>query len=465
MFITFILLWIISILLIYANPKECWAWCASTCLFFNGFGTVSLIISKYFIPYSFSMRNGTLISAGFIFKGISDVLQNYLALYSFVIFILFFTNFLNIQMKSILKKMIVALLFIPSLFMFLKYPISPVFRPDFSVLSLWALVFTLFSDIILIISIFRERDDYTRKQKILTAIFAVPSSLCILWTRYLSAALGFKGLWEYDGWVIVFEFILFILFCLKYGMLGIRLKIERMSIDNNIDSIIGGMSIVSHAIKNEVSTINLCVDTIMFVENTSPGMNKKLHIIKDSCKNLLEFTRKVSDMKLYKMNYKPCLISEILDKVINQVAPSILKKDITIFNNSKIDATMLIDPVHISEVLKNLLINAIEAIQTEGTITVNTELINNRKMCISVSDNGIGIPKESIDKVTAPFFSTKNGKNNFGLGLSYCFKVMKCHNGSLQIKSRENFGTEMSLLFPINKVIHVYNNELAESKR
>lgn len=464
MFGIFILLWIISILLIYANPKEHWAWCASACLFFNGFGGVSADISKYIIPLIQDSHREKLILSGLIFKGTADILQHYFATYSFLIFALLFTNFLNIRMKSIIKITIVAFLAIPSILMTFMYPLSPAFHPNYSVLSSWVLVYTLLADIILVISVIREKDDYTRNQRILTSAFAILSTLLVFWTSYLSVALGYGEVWHHKVWAIVFVFILYIVFCMKYGMLGIRFKIERINIDSNIDSVISGMSIVSHAIKNEVSTINLCVDTIMCVEQTSLGTNKKLSIIKDSCKNLLEFTRKVSEIKLYKMNFTPCLLSEIINKVINQVVPSTCKKDIIICNNCKMDVTMLIDSVHISEVLKNLIINAIEAIETEGIIAIDMEIVNNKKICLSVSDNGIGIPKESINKVMTPFFSTKKGKNNFGLGLSYCFKVMKSHNGNLQIKSRENQGTEMCLVFPMNKVIHIYNKELAESK-
>ncbi|EPR13670.1 sensor histidine kinase [Ruminiclostridium papyrosolvens] len=464
MFVIFILLWIISILLIYANPKEYWAWCASLCLLFNGFGGLAAVISENFIPFIQGYGNEKLILASRILKGTADIFQHYFATYLFLVFVLLFTNFLNIQLKSKVKIAVVAVLSLPSILMLLIYPITPDFNPNYRVLSCWVCVYTILANIILILGIIKERDDYTKTQRILTALFALPSTMCILWTSYISVAMGYRNVWQINVWVIAGEFILFFVFCMKYGMLGIHFKIERINIDNNINSVIGGMSIVSHAIKNEVSTINLCVDTIMCVEKTSPGMDNKLSIIKDSCKNLLEFTRKLNEIKLYKMNFKPCLLSEIISKVINQVAPSICDKNIRIINTSKIDITMLIDPVHVSEVLKNLIINAIEAIQTEGVIKVNTEFINNKKMCITVSDNGVGIPKDFINKVMTPFFSTKKGKNNYGLGLSYCFKVMKSHNGSLQVKSKENQGTEMCLIFPVNKVVHVYSKSLPQTK-
>lgn len=175
--------------------------------------------------------------------------------------------------------------------MLFAYPIIPDFKPNYSVLSCWVSVYTILANIILILSVIKERDDYTKTQKIHTTLLALPSTICILWTSYISVALGYRKIWPINVWVIVCEFILFLVLCIKYGILGVKVKIERINIDNNIDSAIGGMRIVSHAIKNEVSTISLCVETIMCVEETSPGMENKLSIIKNSCKNLLEFTK------------------------------------------------------------------------------------------------------------------------------------------------------------------------------
>jgi signal transduction histidine kinase len=462
MFIVFILLWIISVLLIYANPKVHWAWWGSACLFLNGFGGVAAILKINAMPFIQNSGNEKLKLSVLIFKGIADMLYHYLATYAFLVFVLLFTNFLNIHLKLISRKVIVALLSIPSLAMFLLYPLTPFFRPDYRVLSWWVGIYTIAANVLLIISIFIEKDDVYRKQKILTSIAAIPSSLCIYFTSYVSVALGFKNVWAYNIWIIFFEFVVFVTLSLKFGLLGIRIKLERYSLDSTIDTMINRMSIVSHAIKNEVSTINICVDTILDVEQTSPGIDKKLSIIKGSCKNLLEFTRKVNELKLFKMNFEPVILSEIVNKVINQSSLFPPGKDIKITNESKIDATMEIDAVHISEVLRNLVINAIEAIEKQGVISIDTEIINNKSISISVKDNGVGIPKDSIDKVISPFYSTKKGKNNFGLGLSYCYKVMKSHNGSIQIKSKENQGTTLSLLFPLSRVIDISDDILIE---
>jgi signal transduction histidine kinase len=396
-------------------------------------------------------------------QGIANLLQHYLATYAFIGFILYFTNFLDIKFKIITKHIILVLLAIPSIMMFILYPIQPIFSPDYITLSIWVVIYTLVASVILAISIFKEKDRTKKYQKILTSIFAIPTSLSIMWTSYLSVAVGYHKIWYLNIWIILFQFIVFIVLALKYGVLGVRLRVERFNLDETIDAVINGMSIISHAIKNEASTINLCVDTIRCLETVNPNTDRKLSIIKESSKNLSDFTQRINKFRIFEIELEPFVLNILIEKVISQVMPIATGKDIKIINRSKEDVTIMIDTVHVTEVLKNLLINAIEAIELKGTIDIETDFIDD-KICLSVADNGVGIPKESIEKVLTPFYSTKKGKNNFGLGLSYCYKVMKCHNGSLKINSKVNQGTIMSLYFPKDRVINISNTIAVEIK-
>jgi len=456
MFLIFILLWVIAILLIYANPKATWAWWASSCLFLNGFGGVAVVFSDDIIPLVEQTKNTDLIFLCLVGKGIADVLQHYLATYAFIGFVLQFTNFLDIKFTTATKNIMLALLAIPSIMMFILYPIKPAFDPSYRVLSIWVVLYTLVASIMLAISIFKETDHTKRYQKILTVIFAIPTSLSIMWTSYLSVAVGYHKIWYLNIWIILFQFLIFIILALKYGVLGVRLRVERGNLDETIDTVINGMSTISHAIKNEAATINLCVDTIRCVEKVNYNTDRKLSVIKESSKNLSDFTQRINKFRIFEIDLEPFVLNILIEKVINQVMPITSGKDIQIINRSKEDVTVMIDTVHITEVLKNLLINAIEAIEIVGTIDIETEFIDD-KICLSVVDNGVGIPKEALEKVLTPFYSTKKGKNNFGLGLSYCYKVMKCHKGSLKINSKVNQGTTMSLFFPKERVLNVSN--------
>lgn len=451
MFVIFILLWLIAVLLIYANPKTSWARWAGYCLFLNGFGGVAVIFKDNIIPYVRSYNNSSLKFLSLLGKGIADVLQHYFATYALLGFVLFFTNFLDYKIEKSSKRNIMLLLLIPSILMYILYPLTPDFKPNYKVLSAWVALYTLAAIIILVISVVKEKEPDRKHQKIFASIFTIPTTLSIMWTSYLSIAFGYHEIWYLNIWIILVQFIIFIFLAIKYGVLGVRLKVERFNLDDTIDTVINGMSMVSHAIKNEASTINLCVDTIRSLDSVSSGTDKKLTVIKESCRNLTDFTQRINKFRTMEMDPEPYDVSALVERAVSQTLPLVSGKNINIVNKSHEDITITLDGVHIGEVLRNLLINAIDAIDVsdrEGLITIETEFLG-EKLCISVTDNGVGIPKSELDKVMTPFYSTKKGKNNFGLGLSYCYKVMKSHNGNLKITSKQDYGTTMYLLFPI----------------
>jgi two-component system NtrC family sensor kinase len=68
---------------------------------------------------------------------------------------------------------------------------------------------------------------------------------------------------------------------------------------------------------------------------------------------------------------------------------------------------------------------------------------------VSVKDTGEGIPKENLDKVLEPFFSTKPVGKGTGLGLSLCFGIIEAHGGRIEIKSQPGKGTEVVILLPM----------------
>jgi signal transduction histidine kinase len=314
--------------------------------------------------------------------------------------------------------------------------------------------YTLLAGLILVISIFKEKDGYRKNQKIRILIITIPTILTVSWTSYISVALGYEKLWYSNVWILVCAFSVFIFLAFKDGILGIKLRLEKPFNEETIDTVINGISTVSHAIKNEVSTINICVDVMRSTQEFDANTDKKLTIIKQSCWNLSDFAQRINKCRILEMDIKPVPLKVMIEKSVDQLLPAISQKQISIDNKNNLDIIVLMDEMHISEVLRNLLVNAVEAITGEGTIEIETEL-NKDNFCLSVTDSGIGIPREDTEKVLAPFYSTKKGRNNYGLGLSYCYKVMKGHNGSIKIESEVDQGTTMTLLFP-SDAIQIY---------
>jgi len=104
-----------------------------------------------------------------------------------------------------------------------------------------------------------------------------------------------------------------------------------------------------------------------------------------------------------------------------------------------------VDETKIKQVVLNIVSNAIDAMDEHGgTLTFSTGREGDY-FILSISDTGIGIPEEQIDKVLMPFFTTK--PHGVGLGLSICRRIMEQHKGQLEITSREGKGTTVKLKF------------------
>ena len=96
----------------------------------------------------------------------------------------------------------------------------------------------------------------------------------------------------------------------------------------------------------------------------------------------------------------------------------------------------------------NLLMNAIQAIEDKGEITIDCGK-DNGFFCISVSDNGAGISDEDKDKVFEPYYSTK--KFGIGLGLAISKRFVEEHGGTIIVESEAGKGTTMQLRIPDNE--------------
>ncbi len=109
------------------------------------------------------------------------------------------------------------------------------------------------------------------------------------------------------------------------------------------------------------------------------------------------------------------------------------------------------NPGQINQVFMNLLSNAMQAIENEGTIIIHTERVEPNMVMISITDDGPGIPPEIIQRVFDPFFTTKPAGTGTGLGLSISSEILRQHNGKLEVKSKPNTGTTFYIYLPIDK--------------
>ncbi|RKZ37624.1 MAG: hypothetical protein DRQ37_01440, partial [Gammaproteobacteria bacterium] len=107
-------------------------------------------------------------------------------------------------------------------------------------------------------------------------------------------------------------------------------------------------------------------------------------------------------------------------------------------------------PAELNQVILNLLVNAGQAIEDKGTITIRTG-VENGQVWIEVADTGKGIPEDIRERIFDPFFTTKPVGKGTGLGLSVSYGIIQKHNGTLEVESKEGEGSTFRILLPIER--------------
>ena len=107
-------------------------------------------------------------------------------------------------------------------------------------------------------------------------------------------------------------------------------------------------------------------------------------------------------------------------------------------------------PNQLNQVFMNLLVNAIHAVEGEGTITIITGQENGQAV-LRFADNGVGIAAEQLDQIFDPGYTTKGVGVGTGLGLAICYRIMQQHGGRIEVTSKIGEGTEFTLRLPLSR--------------
>ena len=167
---------------------------------------------------------------------------------------------------------------------------------------------------------------------------------------------------------------------------------------------------------------------------------------RDIIRGLLDFSRQKKPDKML------CDVNALLQGCISLVEKQALFHNIKVVLKLEENPPMVVlDPSQVERVFLNLIINAAEAMDGVGTLTLTTKHNRKKKTIeIKVQDTGHGISKENIGKVFDPFFTTKETGHGVGLGLAITYGIVKEHNGTITVESELEKGTTFLVSFPLN---------------
>ena len=219
---------------------------------------------------------------------------------------------------------------------------------------------------------------------------------------------------------------------------------------------------MTHEFKTPISTISLASQMLTDESVTkSPQMLQHITgIINDETKRLRFQVEKVLQISLFDqqkatMKMRELDVDELLTGVVNTFALKVEKNGGTIITNLEAqDATIYADEMHITNVVFNLMDNAVKYKRDDEALRLTIHTWNEQgKFCLSIQDNGIGIKKENLKRVFDRFYRVHTGNlhnvKGFGLGLAYVKKVIQDHRGSIRAESEYGVGTKFIIVLPL----------------
>lgn len=215
---------------------------------------------------------------------------------------------------------------------------------------------------------------------------------------------------------------------------------------------------MTHEFKTPVATIMIASEALSDPEinNDTSRVKRLAGIIYDENKRLGDHIERVlniaktedENVKIEQSNIE---VNDIMQAVADSMRLQLQKCDATLTLQLKADKNTIIgDYLHFSNVIFNLLDNAIKYSKDKPQISISTQN-NANELIIKIADNGIGMSKDQQKKIFDQFYRIPTGNvhdvKGFGLGLSYVHTMVKKMNGSIQVHSEKEIGSEFIIKF------------------
>lgn len=229
---------------------------------------------------------------------------------------------------------------------------------------------------------------------------------------------------------------------------------------------------MTHELKTPISTISLASQ--MLRDNTVTMTPKSIDhisgIIYQESKRLTTQVEKVLQMAVFnegklKLKFKEVNLNTLINSVVLNFELRVKSKNGKLTSELNAESAIIKgDEVHITNVLFNLLDNAVKYSKDDPRIIISTEL-KDEFLVVSIKDHGIGIQKEYVGQIFERFYRVPTGNvhdvKGFGLGLSYVKKIVDAHFGKIKVESELNKGTKFMIYFPINVQEHGKKSKIA----
>lgn len=277
--------------------------------------------------------------------------------------------------------------------------------------------------------------------------------------EYMAVIVPYQSniIWKSMRWFIVGA-LLFTAIITTAFFLTIRTLLKQKKLSEIKSDFINNMT---HEFKTPIATISLAVDALRNekVMNDKEKTNYFTAIIKEENKRMnkqVETILKAAllDKQEVEVNLKKMHAHELIESALNNITLQIKEKEgsIDVQLNAKTD-TILADEVHFTNLINNLLDNAVKYSKEDLHIRLST-LNTGNQLRIRIEDNGIGMNKETLNRIFEKFYRAHTGNihnvKGFGLGLSYVKTMVHAHKGTIKAESTPGRGSSFTITIPLS---------------
>ena len=215
---------------------------------------------------------------------------------------------------------------------------------------------------------------------------------------------------------------------------------------------------VAHEINNPLTIINEkagLLQDIVKLQGEFPRRDKVLGIV-ESIVGSVARCRKVTHRLLGFAKYmdvgsETIAVEELLKEVVSFLGKEAESRNVTITVEAEPGVPNVeSDRGQLQQVFLNILNNAEAAVSDGGHIDIRVRMAGERRVAVCIADDGIGIPKENLDRIFEPFFTTKEGSGT-GLGLSITYGIVQKLGGEITVQSEAGKGTCFTVLLPVRR--------------
>lgn len=225
---------------------------------------------------------------------------------------------------------------------------------------------------------------------------------------------------------------------------------------------------VAHELNNPLTTVTGFVELVLNELPADSSMHTDLELALSEAlrargivRGLLDFSRPSQEVRL------PTDVNDLISQVLNLIRHLIRINNLSVRLELRDDLPLVvIDPNKILQVLLNLVQNAIRAMPSGGTLTIHTDLPkelpmyssgqNNKWLCVSIQDTGIGIPAQALGKIFEPFFTLPDNNSSeepgVGLGLPVSLQIVQGHGGTIEVESTLHQGSKFTVFLPLTEL-------------